>query len=50
MDFESINFDHINLKNIQINILDETNLRNIMASINYRLFFQGINFEKKPKN
>ena len=44
------NKKNINFKTIQFNTLDEMNLKDIIASINYRLFFKGIDFEKKPKS
>ena len=41
---------YIIFKTKQFNTLDETNLKDIVPSINYRLFFEGMSFEKKPKN
>ena len=50
MELESWNFDNTNFKTIQFDTLDETNLKGIIWSPNYRLLFWEANLEKKLKN
>ena len=50
MELETRNFDNTNFKTIQFDTLDETNLKGIIWSPNYRFLFWEVNFEKKLKN
>ena len=50
MELESWNFEFVNFKSIQLYTLDETNLKGIIWSQNYRFLFWEANLEKKLKN